>query len=213
MTENTKNRKDDESQKIPVGKSPYKTVVYLTVTVMLSLLVLIPNFNNGWTNWDDDDYVLDNSLVKEHSAGQLARIFSTLEVQGNYHPLTVLSLAIDHAIAGEEPWIYHTTNSILHLLNVVLVFWFIYLLVGRPEAAAIAALLFGIHPMHLESVAWISERKDVLYSFFLFRWIGHLQLLPEREKSLALGFVLLFVLVVAFIERNGCYLSPDSVVD
>lgn len=84
----------------------------------------------------------------------------------NYHPLTILSYAIEYHFVQLNPKLYHVTNIIIHLLNTVLVFWFILLLSKKNNVAFITALLFGIHPMHVESVAWISERKDVLYAFF-----------------------------------------------
>src|SRR6185369_10292782 len=87
-------------------------------------------------------------------------------VVGNYHPLTVLTFAIEYQLFGIAEKGYHVVNLLLHLLNVLLVFRVVLLLSDKSWVALIAAFLFGIHPMHVESVAWISELKDLLYTFF-----------------------------------------------
>lgn len=164
---------------------------------LATLLCMAPSLFNAWVNWDDQEYVLNNPLIQSLSFEQIGVIFSTLEVQGNYHPLTLISLAVDYQFSGTDPFLYHFTNLVFHLLNTGLVFGFLYLLTGRLFVAIIAALLFGIHPMHVESVAWISERKDVLYTcFFLGGLIFYLFYLKrESKKYMWLGLCLLsFVL-------------------
>lgn len=139
-----------------------------TAAVIITLAVLFPVLQNGWVNWDDEGYVLQNSLLKITSFQGLKEVFTTLAVVGNYHPFTVLSLAIDHAIGGNSAFVYHLHSLLLHLANIALVFTFIRLLFKRNDMAFFVAVFFGIHPMHLESVAWVSARKDVLYSFWFF---------------------------------------------
>ncbi len=85
---------------------------------------------------------------------------------GNYHPLTALSNAIEYKLFGLSPKPFHFINLIIHLANTFLVFKVIKLLCGDIRIALAVSLLFGIHPMHVESVAWVAERKDVLYTFF-----------------------------------------------
>ena len=144
--------------------------------VAITFLALLPVLKADFVNWDDNDYVLDNILIRDLS--NLDKIlFSPL--QGNYHPLTVLSLAFNYAISGLEPWSYHLLNLLIHILNVFLVFKLIFKLTkGNNLIAFVTAILFGIHPMHVESVAWASERKDVLYAFFflsgLITWLKYL---------------------------------------
>src|SRR5213078_2787736 len=91
-------------------------------------------------------------------------IFSSY-VLGNYHPLTMLSFAIEYHFWGLNEAGYHIVNVLLHLLNTILVFYTIFLLSNKTGVALIAALLFGIHPLHVESVAWASELKYLLYTF------------------------------------------------
>lgn len=156
----------------------------LAIVLLVSLLLMSPSLFNDWVNWDDDHYVLNNPLVQSLSMDQIGELFSTLQVQGNYHPLTLLSLAVDYQISGTDPFMFHLTNLLFHLLNTGLVLGLIYLLTGRIYIAVLTALLFGIHPMHVESVAWISERKDVLYTFFflggLISYVNYLQ--KEKRK-------------------------------
>lgn len=130
--------------------------------MILTLAAYLGALDNGFVDWDDPDYVEQNPLVlnKDYRA-LLAAV-----VSNNWHPLTMVSLAANapQPLAAEP---FHATNVVLHVLNAALVFWLTLLLSGRRIiVASFVALCFGIHPMHVESVAWISERKDVLYAFF-----------------------------------------------
>lgn len=125
-----------------------------------------PGLKNGFVNWDDDHYVTRNTVIQRISPGSVKEMFSAFFV-GNYHPLTMLSYAAEYRFFKDDPFWYHLDNLILHLLNVLLAFWLIFRLTGgNAAAAAFSAALFGVHPLHVESVAWIAERKDVLYAFF-----------------------------------------------
>lgn len=120
---------------------------------------------NQFTNWDDPSYIINNGLIKDTSGEGLKAIFSEA-VMGNYHPFTILSYAIEYSYVNLQPWLYHFDSLLLHVVVTVLVYCFVNLLTRRPLAAAITALLFGLHPMHVESVAWLAGRKDVLYATF-----------------------------------------------
>ncbi len=121
--------------------------------------------NNQFTNWDDPGYIRDNALIKDLSGQGLANIFST-SIMGNYHPLTILTYAIEYSYVRLEPMLYHIDSLLFHILVTILVYFFVKLLTRRPVAAFVAALLFGLHPMHVESVAWLAGRKDVVYGTF-----------------------------------------------
>ena len=183
--------------------------------LLFSLLVLSPSLFNGWVNWDDDHYVLNNPLVQGLSITQIGEMFATLQVQGNYHPLTLLSLAVDYQIAATDPFMYHLTNMLFHLLNTALVLGFVYLLTKRINIAVLTALLFGIHPMHVESVAWISERKDVLYTFFFSGRADYVSVLPagRREEVSLVGFVHIGFRSVLVIQGHGSDFSADIAAD
>jgi tetratricopeptide (TPR) repeat protein len=115
-------------------------------------------------------------------------------VKGNYHPLTMLSYCWEYNKSKLNPKPYHVHNLILHLLNTLLVLYFIWLLTQQQWVAFITALLFAIHPMHVESVAWVSERKDVLYSFFYLAALCTYILYQQKEKQKTLLYSLTFVL-------------------
>lgn len=151
-----------------------KTVISLCLILIAVFTAFYPSLNNGFTNWDDGDYVTENKLIRNPSLKTLAGFFTSTYF-ANYHPLTMLSYTAEYSIFGLNPRAYHATNLALHLLNSLLVFWLIFLLTKSNFTAFAVAMLFGVHPMHVESVAWVSERKDVLYSsFFLGSLVSYL---------------------------------------
>ncbi len=181
----------------------------LCLSILITLIVLWPTIDNGWTNWDDPFYVMHNPLIRQLSFDGVQDIFATLQVQGIYHPLTILSYALDYAMSGFEPATYHATNLVLHTLNVGLVFWFVYLLSGSTNSAGLTALLFGIHPMHLESVAWISARKDVLYSFFFISGlVTYIYYLQHRKWQWGLYLLCLFLFMLSLLFKGMAVTFP-----
>ena len=157
-------------------------------------IVYIPSLFNHFTNWDDEIYILNNPLIKNFSANGIAGIFSTPEYMGNYHPLTLLSYAFDYYLAGLQPFTYHATNLLLHLGCTVLVFFLLLDLGVKQTGSFFAALLFGIHPMHVESVAWLSAHKDVLYAvFFLGSLICYVRYIQRDNNKWYLFSLLLFM--------------------
>ncbi len=151
-----------------------KNYQMILIALLLAILVLITfwkSFKNEFVDWDDYAYVVDNNLVRNPQETTLKDVFSR-PVSLNYHPLTILSLRLNSNICNKctegisaAPFI--KWNVIIHILNTFLVLLLIYCLSQKKIIVAfIVAALFGIHPMHVESVAWVSERKDVLYSFF-----------------------------------------------
>ncbi len=124
--------------------------------------------HHDFVNIDDPAYVLENRHVQEGlgKAGFLWALGGA--VAGNWHPLTLISLAADYELYGLYPGGYHWTNVILHLLATMFLFLALERMTGRSAESFVVAALFGIHPLHVESVAWVAERKDVLSGFF---WI------------------------------------------
>ena len=121
---------------------------------------------------------------------------------GNYHPLTMISLNMNYR-EPLDPAPFHFTNYLLHGVNVALVFLFVFLLMQNNIAALIAALLFGLHPMHVESVAWASERKDVLYAFFFLGALCTYTWSLAREKDKAKWYIITTVLFLLSILSKG----------
>jgi len=155
-----------------------------------------PAIHDGFTDWDDPFYVTDQPLIHDLSPAGLKAVFTTF-VEGNYHPLTMASFALDYHFWKLDPRGYHIENIALHVLVTLLVFALILLLTGSQEMSAITALFFGIHPLHVESVAWVSGRKDMLYAlFYAASCISYvLWVRGRRPKALYyLTSVILFVL-------------------
>ncbi|WP_299441807.1 tetratricopeptide repeat protein [uncultured Aquimarina sp.] len=143
-----------------------KSYIWLSACLIITFLFLSPNLANDFLNWDDPAYVIHNPLIKDLSVQGIKNIFTTKEVVSTYAPVVLLSWSIDYAISGLHPFTFHLINMILHLIVVILVFYLAFILSKRVEVAFITAVLFGIHPMHVETVSWISARKDILYTLF-----------------------------------------------
>ncbi|MCX6268418.1 MAG: hypothetical protein NTW16_13835 [Bacteroidetes bacterium] len=176
---------------------PYARWILIAVILTVTLMAFYPSLQNGLLKtWDDQAYVTRNELVKSISPGNIVKIFKEDKgLYANYHPLTTLSLAINYHISKEDPFGYHFTNLLLHLLNTLLVFIFIYLLTKKNLLiAGVSSLLFGLSPVHVESVAWISERKDVLYAFFfLASLISYQHFFKKQDWKFYILSILLFL--------------------
>jgi hypothetical protein len=146
---------------------PNKSLIGLCLAIILfiTFVALYPSLKNGFTNWDDEQHVVDNQSIKTLTWKSIEGLTSSFLVS-NYIPLTALTYMLEYRFFKVNPFVYHATNLAFHLLNCVLVFWFVYLISNGAFVAFLTSLLFGIHPLHVESVAWVSERKDLLYAFF-----------------------------------------------
>jgi len=142
----------------------------------VTFVVFLPSLNNDFVNWDDHLYVAENSQIYDLSPDGIKTMLRE-PVAGNHHPVTIFSLALNQNISQLDAGSYHLMNLLFHLLNTFLVFVFVYRLFNKNlVVAAVASFLFAVHPMHVESVAWISARKDVLYCcFYLFAIILYLE--------------------------------------
>lgn len=163
--------------------------------ILMTFVVFFPSLQNGFVNYDDTVYVYENPYIQSFSSENLHQIF-TEPMAHNYHPLTMLSLAVNYHFSELNPFGYHLTNLLLHLANVFWVFWLVFWLSGkRIEMSVIVSLLFGIHPMHVESVAWIAERKDVLYAFFFLpALIAYIRYIKTHKWSFFAVSLMLFTL-------------------
>jgi hypothetical protein len=170
---------------------------------LLSVAVYLPSLPNEFVNWDDPVYVSRNPHLDSLDGPFVEWAFTT-NACSNWHPLTWISLGIDTAVWGKRPSGYRLTSLLLHGLNTVLT----VLLFGRLArlaggsagraslfAATTAGAVFGLHPLHVESVAWIAERKDVLYAFFwllaFLAWIRYATGEGRRARPWYFGLSLL----------------------
>ena len=182
-----------------------KEIILLGFVILLTFLIYSPALNHAFTNWDDNDYVTENPYVKAISVDNINHIFRE-PMALNYHPLTMISLALNYSLSGNDPWSYFLVNILLHLCNIILTFYFAYLLLDRNKVMALfIAAVFALHPMHVESVAWVAERKDTLYAFFflsgLIAWLFYVN---KRKWKWYLLSLVLFLL-------SG-FSKPSSVV-
>ncbi len=137
--------------------------IAILVLVALGAAAFWPVLGYPFLNWDDHAYVSENPWIRSLAPAAVARIFSPAAiVVANWAPVTLLSYALDHAIGGLDPRVYHRTNLLLHLTSGVLVYFLCRGVLGRRSAAWAGALLFLVHPIQVESVAWVAERKNVL---------------------------------------------------
>jgi len=140
--------------------------------VAATLALYNPVNRHPFVNYDDDRYVIDNPHVHNGLGWDtIAWAFTSTE-QANWHPLTWLSHALDYRFFGQNPTGHHFTSLLIHAANAVLLFLLLTFATGRIGSSLFAALLFALHPLNVESVAWVAERKNVLSTFFFLAAIG-----------------------------------------
>jgi hypothetical protein len=169
----------------PSLRAKAKTVSLGVLAVLFTFLIFVPALNNGFVNYDDHKFVYANPHIRSMDAAFFTWAFANRENQ--WSPLRWVSHAVDYRIWKLDPLGHHLTNILLHALNTLLVFVLVLRLLeaaqskslpgphtGKTEplltraliAGGVTALLFGIHPLRLESAVWVSESKDALYVFF-----------------------------------------------
>ena len=180
----------------------------LLASILLTTCIVYSNsLNNGFVKWDDDKYVSNNADIRQLDGQSILRFFSTSYLR-MYQPITMISYALDYKVGKLNALTYHRTNLIFHLLNVLLVFYAILLLTKQPAIAAISALFFGIHPLHVESVAWISGRKDLFYAFFylgsLIAYISY----RKRNNSYKFYFLSILFFLLSLFSKSAAVTLP-----
>ena len=139
-----------------------------TILFVGVLWVFRPALDNDFINYDDPEFTTENYHVQHGLTWNgIQWAFHAYRETANWHPLTWLSLMADSQFFGLSPWGYHMTNVLLHTVNTVLLFLILRMLTKAEWRSFVVAALFGLHPLRVESVAWIAERKDVLSVLFL----------------------------------------------
>jgi len=141
------------------------SVFPLIGVLIITFVTFYTSLHFDFIRWDDTTHLI-NLIHSQSLSFDSLKVLFTSTINKTYIPLTSLSFAIEYKFFGLNPFVYHLTNLVLHLGVTVCIFLFAQKIGLSGRASAIAALIFGIHPMHVESVVWITERKDVLYSFF-----------------------------------------------
>lgn len=169
---------------------PHEEIPLRGRTVLAALLILVVSlvygqvYHHGFMGIDDHLYVTDNATVKAGltQAGILWAFTTTSAA--NWHPLTWLSHMLDVQLFGVNPSGHHLTSVFLHLLNTLLLLCLLYRTTGEYLKSLFVAALFALHPLHVESVAWIAERKDMLSAFFMLMTILLYSLHREKPRAL-----------------------------
>jgi len=131
------------------------------------LIVFWPTLGHEFINYDDFSYVVHNNHVKSGLTLPGIRWAFTSTYASNWHPVTWLSHMLDCQLFGLRPGGHHFTNLLFHAANTILLFLLLRTMTGALWRSAIVAALFAVHPLHVESVAWVAERKDLLSTFFM----------------------------------------------
>jgi protein O-mannosyl-transferase len=174
--------------------SQQKNIFYYLLLLLISILVYSNVIKLGFVNWDDGKYVYENSDISQLNIQSTGKFFTT-PVVGMYQPIPMISYAIEYHFFQNNPLVYHLTNLFFHLLNILLLFILIRMLTKNMFIAFFTALIFAMHPLHVESVAWISERKDVMFVFFYFlSLIFYLKYLDKESRIRYLWISLLLFL-------------------
>jgi tetratricopeptide (TPR) repeat protein len=156
--------------------------------VAATLALYNPVNRHPFVNYDDDRYVTENPHVRNGLSWDTVSWAFTAEEQGNWHPLTWLSHALDYQLFRQNATGHHFTSLLIHSANAVLLFLLLTYATGRLGLSLLVAALFALHPINVESVAWVAERKNVLSTFFFFaalaayRWYARR---PDWRRYLA----------------------------
>jgi len=174
-------------------------LIVLAGVLFITLIAYLPALKNNFVNWDDDWYIIENEFIRNVSAKNVSSILTEF-YHGQYSPVTTLVLAINYKMSELKPFSYHLTSVVFHLINTAFVFWLIYVLISRINKekkqrlklqgeynplnlAVIVSVFFGIHVLQVESVAWVSAQKIVLYTlFFLLSCIAYLYFVQTKSK-------------------------------
>ena len=184
---------------------PRKILYALGGILLLTLIVYWKSLGNGFVNLDDDRYIENNQLIR---AIDVKLFFTTQQLMGNYHPLVLWVYSIIYHYAQLNPEAYHAVNLIIHLINTALLFFVVLELFSVFEIAVLVSLLFGIHPMHVESVAWVSELKDLMYTgFFLSSLYFYIRYLKNDFRANYFLLSVLFFLLSVLSKGMGVSLT------
>jgi len=203
-----------------ITKSKFNTGELLAALaiVVLTLVCFSTAINNQFVNWDDDKNFYENDNIttinSENFWANTKKIFSE-DVIGGYNPLTIWTFAIEkqvHGMGNEDAWKWHLDNVILHLLCTFLVYFIGRRLGLSLWASLLFAGLFGIHPMRVESVAWVTERKDVLFGFFYLLSLFYYLKYVTGEKKKIYWAIITVSFALSLFSKIQAVILPVSMV-
>src|SRR6266567_1497687 len=159
-----------ETQTAELGTTTFeKAWLLVPIIFVLTFAVFLPTLSAGFVNWDDDKNFLENPYYRGLGWTQIHWMWTSHHM-GAWIPVSWMTLGLDYAVWGMQPFGYHLTNVLWHSANAVLFYLIVLALFGKSPAAVLgasfSALVFAVHPLRVESVAWITERRDVVSGFF-----------------------------------------------
>jgi protein O-mannosyl-transferase len=187
-----------------------RTIVIYLFLAAISLVVFGQTIRYNFVNFDDDLYVYNAPAIQAGLTGQGIALAFTSQHARNWHPLATLSHMLDCQLYGLKPGGHHATNVILHIIAVLLLFRVLQEMTGAVWKSAIVAALFAVHPLHVESVAWVSERKDVLSAVFFLLMLG--AYVRYARASSITRYLLVAVLFAAGLMSKPMLVSVPAIL-
>ncbi len=207
----TKNKKEQLNNAKVKTKTTLRVWLIAFSIAIITFIVFSQSLKCGFTNYDDEKFIVHNPLVTGKSI-EFKKIFTSVVVENDYYPITILSFAFNYQFGKLNPFGYHLCNVLLHVFNTLLVFFFILNITKHNILMAlIVALFFGIHPMHVESVTWLTERKDVLFMFFfLFGLLTYLRF--KESKKIMLYIVTSILFILSCLSKGTAVVFPAILI-
>lgn len=204
------------------SSSKYNFILVLSISI-ITFFCYHNSLHNQFTNWDDNRLIVNNSYIKNLTPENRNMILFH-DITGDYYmPVNMISYAINYHFSKLNPFAYYLTNIIVHVLNTMLIFFLTIMLLEAMEKsgygnignkhwlAAWSAILYGIHPMHVESVSWAAERKDVLYAFFYFMGlITYIRYINGKQTKWLIYVGICFVL--SLLSKPMAVVFPFSLI-
>src|SRR5246500_3206450 len=179
--------------------SSRRPFIFALVLAAVTIFAYRPAWNGGFL-WDDDVYITNNELLTAPNG--LRRIWFSLDAPSQYFPLVYTTFRIEHALWGLNPFGYHCVNLLLHIANALLVWRLLARL--KVPGAWLAGAIFALHPVQVESVAWITERKNVLMGlFFLLTLLAWIVFVDERTRRPWIFYCLALVCYVLAVSAKA----------
>jgi protein O-mannosyl-transferase len=171
-----------------------QNLFWLIVIPVSVFMIYSSVINFDMTNWDEKRYLKETPMVWGLSSSNIEKMFTT-KVLNSYNPLVILSFAVDHKISNLNPGWCHRINLYFHILNTLLLFLCLKKLNFKIKLAGIISLLFALHPLAVEAVAWIASRKDVMYTFFYFlSWMSYIHYRTRAKNKYYFFSIFFFIL-------------------
>lgn len=182
-------------------------ILLLIVLSYLVVLAFYPSITAGFFVLDDSVMINRNPYITNLSGSNIKNIFSSFYLK-LYHPIVTLSFALEYSVCKLDPYLYHIDNILLHLFNTLLIFFIIKNLSGKFFISYIVAILFAVYPTSVETVAWVTARKDTLYSFFFLLSILF-YLKADKSKHIKVFFILsLFSFLLSCMSKPTAVTLP-----